>query len=71
MKSKLANMLTSSKRKNSKVLSTDGVGTKSRGEKSDSDAIDRLADQKVSNPLFVGASKLKDHSFIRHVKAES
>ena len=63
-------MLASTKRKNSKV-STDGIGARSRGDKSDSDAIDRLADQKVSNPLFVGASKLTDHSFIRHVKAES
>lgn len=30
-----------------------------------------MADLKVSNPLFVGAKKLTDHSFIRHVKAES
>ena len=44
---------------------------RSRDERSDSDAIDRMADLKVSNPLFVGASKMTNHSFIRHLKAES
>jgi len=46
-------------------------GRSAHADHSDSDQIDRLADLKVSNPLFVGASKLTDHSFIRHVKAES
>ena len=70
MKSKLASILAAAKKRNSKVGS-EGRSNKSRGEKSDSDAIDRMADLKVSNPLFVGAKKLTDHSFIRHVKAES
>ena len=36
----------------------------------DSGNIERQADMKVSNPHFVGDSKLSRHSFIRHVEAE-
>jgi len=74
MKAKLASLLGGSKKSKqaSQETTTKGAGSVgSKGERSDSDVIDRMADLKVSNPLFIGDSKLTNHSFIRHVKAES
>ena len=77
MKTKLANMLGGGTKKKSQASHE---RTNSRGssdhknpsrDRSDSDVIDKMADLKVSNPLFVGASKISNHSFIRYVKAES
>ena len=81
MKAKLANILggnagggaiAKKKSAGSRGSSDQGwnSGPKSR-DRSDSDVIDKMADLKVSNPLFVGASKISNHSFIRYVKAES
>ena len=80
MKTKLANILgtgnklkshASRERTNSRGSSDHGFFTQPNRDRSDSDVIDKMADLKVSNPLFVGASKISNHSFIRYIKAES
>ena len=81
MKSKLANMLGAAGAAGKKLSKNSrGGDTSSKGssdhkqksrDRSDSDVIDRMADLKQSNPLFVGSSKISNHSFIRYVKAES
>lgn len=74
MKNKLATMLGASGKKKSQPSherTNSRGGSSDHRDRCDSDVIDKMADLKVSNPLFVGASKISKHSFIRYVKAES
>ena len=71
MKNKLATMLGAGNKKKSQASHDSRGGSSDHRDRSESDVIDKMADLKVSNPLFVGASKISNHSFIRYVKAES